>query len=191
MAGELTTWLQKMRDGDAGALDHVMRLLYDDLRAIARQRLRAERRDHTLGATGLVHEAFLRLAREHELPADNRARFLAAASNTMRRVLVDYARARRRLKRGGGAVAVPLEDAEALLTEGEADGILALEDALTRLGHADPRAATVVEQRFFSGLTIEEIAGELGLSEKTIRRDWTLARAWLRKEVARELALPE
>ena len=191
MAGELTTWLQKMRDGDTAALDHVMRLLYDDLRAIARQRLRGERRDHTLGATGLVHEAFMRLAREHDLPADNRARFLAAASNTMRRVLVDYARARRRIKRGGGAVPVPLEDADALLTEGEADGILALEDALIRLSHADPRAATVVEQRFFTGLTIEEIAGQLGLSEKTIRRDWILARAWLRKEVARELALPE
>lgn len=191
MPEDITALLVRMREGDLVALERVTRLLYDELRGIASRRLRSERSDHTLGTTALVHEAFLRLARHGGLPAEGRTQFLAAASVTMRRVLVDYARARRRLKRGDGAVPVPIEEAEAFLTEEAADEILALEDALERLALAEPRAASVVEQRFFSGLTIEEIATHLGLSEKTIRRDWILARAWLRREVARALDLPE
>jgi RNA polymerase sigma factor (TIGR02999 family) len=191
MQGDLTLWLHRLQTGDTQALDHVVRLLYDELRAIARQRLRAERLGHTLGATALVNEAYLRLARERQLPADSRTRFLGVASNVMRRVLVDYARARKRAKRGAGAERVPLEDAEPFLTESEADEILALEAALDRLGAASPRAAQVVEHRFFSGLSIQEIAQLLGVSDKTVQRDWTAARAWLRKEIARELMLPE
>jgi RNA polymerase sigma factor (TIGR02999 family) len=191
MSEDLTGWLRRIQDGDAAAWERVARLVYDDLRQIARQRLRSERDHHTLGTTALVHEAFLRLARQHGLPAESRTQFLAAASNTMRRVLVDYARARHRFKRGGGVAPVPLEGAAEIMTEAVADEILALEEALERLAKAEPRAARVVECRFFSGLTLEEIAEQLKLSEKTIRRDWLLARAWLRREVARGLELPE
>lgn len=188
-----TAWLRRFQDGDAAALERVVRLLYDELRQLARQRLRHERDGHTLGATALVHEAFLRLAAQHQLPSGSRAAFLAAASNTMRRVLVDYARTRRRVKRGAGATALPLDEVpeDAFLTDAEADEVLALEDALARLAQVEPRAAVVVEHRFFSGLSVEEIAGVLGVSEKTVQRDWILARAWLRREVARELTLPE
>ncbi len=192
MSGDLTAWLRRLQDGDDDALERVVRLLYDELRGLARQRLHHERPGHTLSATALVNEAYLRLAQQHHLPAGSRTQFLAVASNTMRRVLVDYARARKRLKRGGADLErVPLEQAEPFLSEEEADEILALEDALQSLAAADPRAATVVERRFFSGLTVEEIAEQLQLSSKTVQRDWVAARAWLRKEVSRRLALPE
>lgn len=191
MPGDLTLWLRQSREGDPQALERVVRVLHDELRAVARARLRAERPGHTLSATALVNEAYLRLARHHSLPDESRAAFLAAASNTMRRVLVDYARARRRLKRGGAAERVPLEEAEPLLTVEEADEVLALEAALERLAEAEPRAARVVELRFFSGLAVEEIATLLGVSSKTVQRDWIAARAWLRKEVSRALELPE
>jgi RNA polymerase sigma factor (TIGR02999 family) len=183
MAGELTVWLRRLQGGDAGALDQVVRILYDELRAVARGRLRSEREGHTLSATALVNEAYLRLAHEHRLPADSRTQFLAVASNVMRRVLVDYARARSRIKRGSGAERVPLEDVEPFLTDAEADEVLALEAGLIRLAEASPRAAQVVELRFFSGLTVSEISEHLGLSEKTVQRDWAAARAWLRKEI--------
>ena len=188
---DLTQWLRRANTGDPDALERVMRLLYDELRQMARQRLRNERGEHTLGATALVHEAFLRLVRQHHLPDGDRSEFLAAASNTMRRVLVDYARSRNRKKRGGGEAPVPLEEVEFFLGDEEADEMLALETALQRLEAAEPRAARVVEYRFFAGLGVEEIAEVLGLSAKTIQRDWLFARAWLRREVARELALPE
>lgn len=183
----LTVWLQRLTDGDAGALDRVMKLLYDDLRQLARLRLRAERAGHTLGATALVNEAYLRLIRQHQLRVESRGQFLAVASTTMRRILVDYARTRKRLKRGGGEEMVPFEEAEAFLTTEEADEILALESALDRLAAANPRAAGVVEHRFFSGLSVAEIADHLRISVKTVQRDWLTARAWLRKEVARDL----
>ncbi len=191
MGEDLTAWLRRIEAGDPDAWEPVARAVYDDLRSIAHRKLRAERDHHTLGTTALVHEAFLRLARQRGIGAGGRAQFLGAAANMMRRVLVDYARARRRAKRGGGAGALPLEDVEPILTEAVADEILALEDALEHLARSEPRTARVVELRFFAGLTIEEISGQLGLSEKTVRRDWTLARAWLRREVARQLDLPE
>ncbi|NOT35040.1 MAG: sigma-70 family RNA polymerase sigma factor [Candidatus Eisenbacteria bacterium] len=191
MHGELTGWIQRMGQGDAAALEKVVQLLYDELRGIARQRLRNERSGHTLSATALVNEAYLRLAHHEKLPSESRTQFLAAASNTMRRVLVDYARARLRHKRGGAAEHISLDEAEPFISEAEADEILALEDALERLSRANPRAAEVVQHRFFSGLTVDEIASHLALSSKTVQRDWIAARAWLRKEVIRGLALPE
>jgi RNA polymerase sigma-70 factor (ECF subfamily) len=191
MSGDLTLWLRQFRDGDSDALERVVRVLYDELRGVARHRLRGERPGHTLSATALVNEAYLRLARQHSLPHESRTAFLAAASNTMRRVLVDYARGRQRQKRGSTPERISLEDAEPLLTHQEADEILALEEALGRLAVAQPRAAQVVEHRFFSGLSVEEIAELLQVSSKTIQRDWLAARAWLRKEVSRTLDLPE
>ena len=191
MTQDLTRWLQRLDTGDPAALDRVVRELYDELRTVARDRLRMERPGHTLSATALVNEAYLRLARERRIPAGSRTRFFAVAANTMRRVLVDYARASKRLKRGGDSEPLPFEEVEPLLGETEAEEILALEDALQRLGRANERAARVVEHRFFSGLTIEEIADLLEVSAKTVQRDWVTARAWLRKEVRRDLELPE
>lgn len=167
-----------------------MPLLYDDLRRMARQRLSRERSAHTLGTSGLVNEAYLRLLTQRRLAPANRAEFFAAASNTMRRVLVDYARSRKRQKRGGDAVHLPIEDVEPFLTDGAVGETLALDDALARLESAQPRAARIFEQRFFGGLTAEEAAEAEGVSTKTIQRDWEAARAWLRKEVARQADPP-
>jgi RNA polymerase sigma factor (TIGR02999 family) len=191
MSDDVTAWLRRIQDRDPEAWERVTRAIYGDLRGMASRRLRSERDLPTLGTTALVHEAFLRLARQDGLRFSSRAEFLAAASNTMRRVIVDHARARNRLKRGGGAAHVPLDDAAELMSEAVADEILALEESLERFAKEEPRAARVVEFRFFSGLSLEEIAEQLGLSEKTVRRDWILARAWLRREVTRHLDLPE
>jgi RNA polymerase sigma factor (TIGR02999 family) len=191
MSDDLAAHFQALSAGSPGALDRVVQAMYEELRDLARRRLRDERSGHTLQATALVNEAYLRLARERRIPAEGRTRFLAIASNTMRRVLVDYARARGRAKRGGDRERVPLESVEAFLTDEEADEILALEDALVRLALANPRGARVVELRFFAGLEVEEIAALLEVSSKTVQRDWVAARAWVRKEVARDLGLPD
>jgi RNA polymerase sigma factor (TIGR02999 family) len=184
---DLTRWLLAMQNGDAAALDEVVRVLYDELRTLARSRLRAERAEHTLSATALVNEAYLKLAAHDRIGAASRTQFMAVAANTMRRILVDYARTRKRHKRGGGQTPIPLEDVEPFLSEDEADEILALDDAIARLAQHNPRAAEVVEQRFYAGLSIEEIAAGQGVSDRTVRRDWVVARAWLRKEVAGDL----
>lgn len=182
--GEITRWLEGLRKNEPGALDKVVGLLYDELRRLARQRLRGERTAHTLDTTALVHEAYLRLFREPRIDAATRGDFFAVASNTMWRVLVDYARSRRRQKRGGGESPVPLEEVEPFLSERAVDEVLELEPALERLRVMQPRAAAVVEMHFFGGLTMEEIASHLSVSPKTVQRDWQAARAWLRKEVA-------
>jgi RNA polymerase sigma factor (TIGR02999 family) len=153
--------------------------LYEDLRAIAEQRLRHERPDHTLQATALVHEAYLRLADQTRCRWQDRAHFLAVASQAMRRVLVDHARRHLRQKRGGDWRRVPLDEA---LTLGSPDGqetLLALDGALRRLEDAHPRSARIVEMRFFGGLGSEECAEVLGISTRTVARDWDFAQAWL------------
>lgn len=188
---ELGRLLARLPGGDPAALERVVRLLYDDLRGLARHRLRAERHDHTLAPTALVNEAYLRLARERRIPAGSRTQFFAVAATTMRRVLVDYARMRKRLKRGGGAELAELDPETAFLSEREADELIALEHALVRLAEVNPRAAEMVEGRFFGGLPVQEIAELRGLSTKTVQRDWILARAWLRREVGRSLGLPD
>ena len=181
---DLTRWLDALGAGDTAALDEIVRVLYDELRGLARSHLRAERSAHTLSATALVNEAYLKLAGHDRIGAASRTQFMAVAANTMRRILVDYARARKRKKRGGGETPIPLDEVEPFLSEDEADEILALDDAIARLAESDPRAAEVVERRFYAGLSIEEIAQLLGVSDRTVRRDWLAARAWLRKEVA-------
>lgn len=164
---------------------------YDELRNVARGLLRRERVGHTLDTAGLVNEAWLRLAAQSGLSAPERARFFAIAVTTMRRILVDHARARLRHKRGAGADPVSLEEAEQLLTTEEADHLVVLDEALERLEAASPRSAEVVRYRFFGGLSLEETAALLQVSTKTIQRDWLAARAWLRKEVAQALDLPD
>lgn len=189
-SGEITLWLGRLRDGSPEALDRLVPLLYDDLRRLARLRLRGERVGHTLDTAALVHEAYLRLVDQHRIAAQDRGEFFAAASRTMRRVLVDHARARQRLKRGGGAERVPLEVAEGFLSPQAAEETLALDEALARLEAVQPRAARVVELRFFGGLTLEEAAELLEVSTKTVQRDGDAAMAWLRKEVRSALAAP-
>lgn len=185
----VTECLARLREGESGALDRLLPLIYDELRVLAGRQLRDERTGHTLGATALVHEAYVRLAERDALSAKDRSHFFAIAAQSMRRVLIDHARARRRQKRGLGQEAVPLEAVEGLLSEQAADELLALDDALDRLASASPRAALVVERRFFAGLTLQETAESLETSLKTVQRDWTQARAWLRKEIAADLAL--
>lgn len=184
----VTDCLARLRSGDARALDQLLPLVYDELRALAGAQLRNERTGHTLGATALVHEAYVRLAERDRLAPRDRSHFFAMAAQSMRRVLVDHARARRRQKRGMGVVAVPLEQVEDLVGDQAADELIALDDALNRLAQASPRAALVVERRFFAGLTLEETAESLETSLKTVQRDWVVARAWLRKEIAGDLA---
>lgn len=179
----VTELLQHLRSGDDAALERLMPLLYDDLHALAQRQLRDERTGHTLNATALVNEAYLKLARQHEVRAEDRAQFLAIAATTMRRLLVDYARTRKRLKRGGGARPVPLDDVLPLLSDHDADEMLALDEALTRLEAVNPRGSQVVQYRFFGGLSLEETAEALSVSSKTVQRAWAAARAWLRKEV--------
>lgn len=181
---DLTRWLEALNAGDTAALDEIVRVLYDELRTLARARMRSERAEHTLSATALVNEAYMKLAAHDRIGAASRTQFMAVAANTMRRILVDYARTRKRHKRGGGEKPIPLEEVEPFLSEDEADEILALDDAIARLAERNPRAAEVVERRFYAGLSIEEIAQTLDVSVRTVRRDWVVARAWLRKEVA-------
>ena len=174
------------------AVDALVARHYDDLRRLAHAYLRREHRRDTLQTTGLVNEAYLRIARAAGLRDDERTRFFALASTTMRRVLVDHARRRSQLKRGGDAQPLPLDAAEladAAMTDAEADELLALDDALTRLGRVNPRGSEVVQHRFFGGLTLDETAALLGISAKTVQRDWLASRAWLRKEVARDLGI--
>lgn len=169
--------------------DEIITRLYDELRILARAHLRRERVGHTLDTTGLVNEAYLRLSPQGGLGEMDQARFFATASVTMRRVLVDYARQRNRIKRGAGGVAVPLDEVEGILSDVEAEEVLALDEALDRLEAVNPRGAQVVHHRFFAGLSLEETAELLDVSVKTVQRDWLTARAWLRKEVARDLGL--
>jgi RNA polymerase sigma-70 factor (ECF subfamily) len=187
-SGEVTALLDRLREGDRSALDRVISELYGELRQIARQRLRGEWGTRALKTTELVHEAYLRLLGQRKLAVEDRAGFFAAAANTMRRVLVDAARTRRRDKRGGGRADVPLEEAEWLASEREVEEMLLLDRALDRLGEIHPRGAQVAAHRYFAGLDLEESAALLGVSTKTIRRDWIAARAWLRKELLRDLS---
>ncbi len=164
-------------------LDAILPVLYDDLRRLARRRLRQERGDHTLSTTGLVHEAYLRLASKHGIEVGNRIEFYAFASECMRRVLVDYARTRMAAKRGGGVPNVPFDDVENVLSHSEAREVTEIDLAMDRLAGAFPRGAAVLKHRLFGGLTLDEAAAVLGVSSKTVQRDWDAAIAWLRKEV--------
>jgi RNA polymerase sigma factor (TIGR02999 family) len=187
-AGQITECLARWRAGDRHALERLVPLVYDELRHVARRQLRRESPDHTLSATALVHEVYLRLLRQRQLAASDRDGFLAIAAQTMRRILVDHARARARVKRGGKDRPIALDDRHdvALLTDAEAEEVLAIDLALERLAQVDERALRVVECRIFAGLTLEETAQALGISGKSVQRTWTTALAWLRKEVGRD-----
>jgi RNA polymerase sigma factor (TIGR02999 family) len=180
---QATELLLSLSNGNREALNELLPLVYDELRAIARRRLRHERPGHTLDSVGLVNEAYLKLFQLDRIQWNSRAHFLAIAAQAMRHILVNHALRRKRIKRGGGAPHVPLDDAADLPAE-EADRILALDEALERLAALNPRHAKVVECRFFAGMTIEETAAALGVSPATTKRDWNLLRLWLGRELA-------
>lgn len=177
-------WIRSLGSGDAGATAALVPLVYDELRRLARAHLSREREAATLQPTALVHEAFVRLVGDKAARWDNRQHFFGAAALAMRRILVERARARRRLKRGGG---VDREDAEldafAAGLEHADEEVLALEDALERLSRTDPKKSEVVHLRYFLGLSIEETADALAISPTTVKAHWTFARAWLKREI--------
>ncbi len=175
--------------GKADGPGSVFALVYDELRRLAAAALRHERPDHTLQPTALVHEAYLRLAEEPSARWQNRGHFLAVAARAMRRILVDHARRHKAAKRGAGVIRITLDDdMERVAAALPADGVdlVALDDALSRLGGLDPRQARIVELRFFGGLSVEETASIVGASARTVKRDWQLARAWLKREMAKQ-----
>ncbi|MFQ5569206.1 MAG: sigma-70 family RNA polymerase sigma factor [Rhodothermales bacterium] len=179
---EVTQLLLAYRQGNPQALDQLMPLVYTELHRIAALRMRRERADHTLNATALVHEAYLKLMDQNQISWQNRAHFFAIASRVMRQVLISYARKHNADKRGGGAPNTILDGKEISLDE-RAEELVALDEALTRLSSFDERLARVVEYRFFGGLTIEETAEVLEVSTMTVKRDWNKAKAWLYREL--------
>jgi len=174
----ITLLLKGWTAGDQAAAEEVLPLVYEELRRIASRQLRQERDAHTLQATAIVHEAYLRLSGQEGLRWPSRAHFYAFAAHLIRRILVDYARTRNRAKREGRYEKVTLADAGDLALEKSPD-LMALDEALSALEKLDPRKAAVVELRFFAGLSLEEIAGQLGVSPETVGRDWRRAKAWL------------
>ena len=184
-AANTTTLLLAWGRGDETALDQLIPLVHDELRRLARRHMAGERPGHTLQATALVNEAYLRLIEVNQVRWQNRAHFFAMASRVMRRILVDAARARGYQKRGGGAETVSLD--EALLVSGEPrQDLIALDDALSALAAFDLRKGQVVEMRFFGGLSVEETAEALHVSADTVMRDWRLAKVWLVRELRGE-----
>jgi RNA polymerase sigma factor (TIGR02999 family) len=179
---QVTGLLQEWAAGDRDALDRLVPVIYDELRRLARQRLRFERPDHTLDSAALVHEAYLRLVDIDRAGFGSRAHFFAMASRAMRRLLVDHARLRGADKRGGGVRPLPLEEA---VNVGDLDAtrVLELDDALRRLEKVDVRAAQVLEQHYFGGLSVDEIGEAMSLSRSTVKRDLRFARAWLATEL--------
>jgi len=180
---DVTTILNAWNAGNPNALDDLMPVVYTELHRLARARLRGEREDHTLQATALVHEAYVRLVGQTRIHWHNRAQFFGTAAELMRRILVDHARERRSVKRGGGATRVELDDALGAAEARDVD-VLALEIALERLERLDARQGRLVVLRFFGGLTIEEVAEVLEISPATAKREWVTAKMWLRRELA-------
>jgi RNA polymerase sigma factor (TIGR02999 family) len=180
---DLTQLLGQWGGGDREALDELMPLVYEELRRMAHRRMAQQHGDHTIQATALVNEVYLKLQHERSGHWQNRAHFFAAAAQMMRHILVDYARRSSRAKRGGGAQQVTLDEAM-LVSNDKADEVLALDDALAKLEQFDKRKSQVAVLRFFAGLTTEETAEALSISVETVTRDWRLARAWLRNELS-------
>lgn len=181
---DVTQALRELSDGHESAPDKLMPLVYDELRKLAQSYLNNERPEHTLQATALVHEAYIRLVDWQNVSWQNRAHFFALAAQVMRRILVDHAREKLSLKRGGGMTKLSLEGGESFLQQTEF-GLVALDDALKALAVLDATQSKIVELRFFGGLTIEETAAALRISPATVKNRWRVARAWLQREISR------
>lgn len=178
----VTGLLQAWSGGDANALERIVVLVYPELRKMAHRCLTGERPGHTLQATALVNEAYLRLVDIHSMQWRDRAHFFAVGARIMRRILVDHARSKGYAKRGGGALRLDFNEALVVSTETD-PALVRMDDALTQLAAFDPRKARIVEMRYFGGLNAEEIASVLGVSPQTVNRDWSLAKAWLAREM--------
>lgn len=179
---EITRLLQQLSSGNQDVVSQLVPLLYDELRQLASRYLRRERGSHTLQATALVHEAYMRLVDQNVVQWKNRNHFFGVAAQLMRRILLDYARTQQAAKRGGNVSKVSLEDAAIVSNENVMD-VLALDETLGRLAAIDQQQARIVELRVFAGLTIEEIAEVVGVSSATVKRDWNTAKAWLAREL--------
>ncbi|HEV8482309.1 MAG TPA: sigma-70 family RNA polymerase sigma factor [Blastocatellia bacterium] len=180
---EVTQLLIAWSNGDHAALDKLIPLVYDELRRLARGYMRREKQGHTLQTSALIHEAYLRLVDQKNLQLQNRAQFFGFASQVMRRILVDHARSRSRIKRGGGAQMVSL--AEQAVISNDVAEVIAVDDALKNLAEMDPRKAQIVEMKFFGGLTNEEIAEVLRVTTRTVEREWRKAKAWLHRAISK------
>jgi RNA polymerase sigma factor (TIGR02999 family) len=180
--GQVTALLDRWGRNDRTALPQLMELVYGELRALAASYLQHERREHTLGRTALVHEVYLRLAAKSGMTLENRSHFYGIAARTMRQILVDHWRRRHAGKRGAGWVQAPLEEAAASCREDGLD-MIALDRALDRLAAFDEGKARIVEMRYFAGLAMEDIAGLTGVSPSTVKREWTVAKLWLFREL--------
>jgi RNA polymerase sigma factor (TIGR02999 family) len=191
--GEVTRLLKRWTEGDASAIDALWPLVHEDLRRLARRQLASERGDHTLQRTALVNEAFIRLSGQRSVEWLNREQFLSLAAKIMRRVLVDYARKRGAVRRGDGAAHVSLHDTQAAFEVDEVQAsadfdddrvdVVAIDSALLRLEGIDATQSHIVELRYFGGLTLEQTADVVGISLASVKREWTMARAWLRREL--------
>ena len=177
-APDVTLLLNKLAAGDQKAAAELVPLVYEELRRLAARHLAHERSDHTLQATALVHEAYVKLAAQKDAKWENRAQFFGVASQAMRRILVDYARGKQRIRRGGRQQKVSLDDVS-LVSPGRTEEVLAVHESLSRLEMLDARQARIVELRYFGGLTVEEIAEVAGVSTKTVMRELNVAKAWL------------
>lgn len=182
---DVSQLLVAARDGDRRAADQLLPYVYDELRVLAAEMMREERTDHTLQATALVHEAYLKLVDQTRVQWRDRAHFFAVAAQALRRILVDHARTHRSAKRGHGRAKLSVQDELAASYERELD-LVALDEALAELTSSHPRHAQIVEMRFFTGLTVPEIAAVLGVATRTVERKWRFARAWLRQALAGE-----
>ncbi len=181
---EITRVLKTMTERGGEGVDRLLPLVYDELRQLAQAHLRHERPDHTLQATALAHEAYLRLVDQEAVEWRNRAHFFAVAAQAIRRILVDHARGRLRKKRGGHRKKLSLDEALVITEDQSNTDLLSLDAALTKLADAWPKHARVIEMRFFGGLTLEDTAEVLGVTTRTIERYWQFARAWLYREIA-------
>ena len=184
-SGDIATYLEEIGQGDPGAVEKLVPLVYDELRRIAAAHLRRERPDHTLQPTALVNELYLKLLGQREMALHDRAHFLSVAARLMRQILVDHARAHRAEKRAGRLTRVTLDDRRVPSPERDVD-LLALDDALGRLAEKDPQLARLVELRFFGGLTNPETAAVLGVSRATVEREWDTAKAWLLRQMTKD-----
>jgi len=180
--GEVTRLLAELSRGNRSAESELIPLVYDELRRIAARFMKQERPDHTLQATAVVHEAYLKLVKQQNVSWQSKAHFLAVAASVMRRVLLDYARSHGREKRGGAHADLPLDEALVFCRQ-RSDELIELDQALSRLAEVDQRQNQVVELRYYGGLTVEETAAVLGVSPKTVKREWSVARAWLHREI--------
>ncbi|HEY1272980.1 MAG TPA: sigma-70 family RNA polymerase sigma factor [Terriglobales bacterium] len=182
---DLTGLLKKWGEGEEGALNQLLPAVYDELHRMAVRYLHRERPDHTLQPTALINEAYLRLVDQNRVTWENRAQFFGIAASMMRRILVDHARGHQADKRGGSAIKLPLDEGIRGEPKQEEMELVALDAALTRLARMDPEQGRLIELRYFAGLTIEETAQVMQVSPATVKRNWTISRAWLRREISR------